>query len=139
MRPACRGFESDRQRRTSRIDTMLYTFLFAGGLAALYLIHINAVMKRTPEEARRFSPTRWSVEKCKETYEKVLQNGIDLTDTLPPKQSRRYIVIGGSGTCSHCLWLQCTGSMRGLLASPRTCSGLDVLCPGTTCANASWP
>jgi hypothetical protein len=68
------------------------------GVAALYLYHVNAAMKRVPDEAHKSSPHRWTVDEVKEAYKKVLENPIDITDSLPPKQSRRYIVVGGSGT-----------------------------------------
>ncbi|KAJ5477125.1 hypothetical protein N7539_007269 [Penicillium diatomitis] len=76
---------------------MLYMILLALGLAALYLIHVNAAMKRVPEEAHRASPTRWTTEEVKATYERILKNDVDVVNDLPPKQSRRYIVVGGSG------------------------------------------
>lgn len=68
------------------------------GVAALYLYHVNAAMKRVPDQARQSSPHRWTVDEVRAAYKKALENPIDITDTLPPKQSRRYIVVGGSGT-----------------------------------------
>lgn len=66
-------------------------------LAALYLNHVNNAMKRVPEEARKASPHRWTVDEVKAAYRKALEDPVDTTKAVPPKQSRRYIVVGGSG------------------------------------------
>jgi nucleoside-diphosphate-sugar epimerase len=69
------------------------------GLAALYLNHVNSAMKRVPEEAHKASPHRWTIEEIESAYKKSLESPVDTTTNLPPKQSRRYVVVGGSGTC----------------------------------------
>lgn len=69
------------------------------GLAALYLRHVNSAMKRVPEEAHKASPRRWTVDEIESAYKKSLESPVDTTKSLPPKQSRRYVVVGGSGTC----------------------------------------
>lgn len=75
----------------------LYLIASVLGLAALYLHHVNSAMKRVPEEAEKLSPRRWTVDEIKEAYKKSLENPVDTTKSLPPKQSRRYVVVGGSG------------------------------------------
>ena len=79
---------------------MLYLLLLGlypliGGI--LYLYHVNRGMLEVPEGTRRLSPRRWTVDQIKSAYKKNLKNPIDVTESLPPKQQRRYIVVGGSG------------------------------------------
>lgn len=77
---------------------MTYILLPAAlGLAGLYLRHVNTAMKKTPEEALNLSPHRWTVEEVKAAYKKASETPVDVTKSLPPKQTRRYIVVGGSG------------------------------------------
>lgn len=80
---------------------MLYLLASILALAVLYLNHVNNAMKRVPEEARRASPHRWTVDEVKEAYKKALEDPVDTTKAVPPKQSRRYVVVGGSGTCFY--------------------------------------
>lgn len=78
---------------------MTYILLPAAlGLAGLYLRHVNTAMKTTPEEALNLSPHRWTVDEVKAAYQKASETPVDVTRSLPPKQTRRYIVVGGSGT-----------------------------------------
>lgn len=78
---------------------MLYLLLTSFlALAALYLNHVNSAMKRVPEDAQKASPHRWTVDELKAAYKKALEDPVDTTKAVPPKQSRRYIVVGGSGT-----------------------------------------
>ena len=67
------------------------------GLAAYYLNHVNSAMKAVPEEARNSSPRRWTVDEIKSAYQKMVEKPIDVTKSIPPKQTRRYVVVGGSG------------------------------------------
>lgn len=67
------------------------------GLGALYMWHVNSAMKLVPEEARKLSPHRWTVEEIEAAYKKSLEAPIDVTKSLPPKQSRRYVIVGGNG------------------------------------------
>ena len=64
----------------------------------LYLRHINSVMKTVPPEAEKASPHRWTVDEVKKAYQKAIENPVDVNKSIPPKQSRRYVVVGGSGT-----------------------------------------
>lgn len=77
---------------------MLLIILVACIVVLLYLYHVNHAILAVPEEARRLSPHRWTVDEVKAAYEKALNSPIDVAKSLPPKQSRRYIVVGGSGT-----------------------------------------
>lgn len=79
---------------------MLYLFLASAlVLAALYFNHVNTAMKRVPEEAQKASPHRWTVDEVKAAYKKALEHPVDTIKAVPPKQSRRYVVVGGSGAC----------------------------------------
>lgn len=52
------------------------------------------------------SPNRWTEDEIKAAYKRNTENPIDVAKSLPPKQSRRYIVVGGAGmTFSACLTL----------------------------------
>jgi hypothetical protein len=77
------------------------TFLIAAGLTGLgalylYMSHVNSAMKVVPEEAQKLSPHRWTVEEIKAAYKRSLETPIDVTKSLPLKQSRRHIIVGGT-------------------------------------------
>ncbi|PYH99281.1 NAD(P)-binding protein [Aspergillus ellipticus CBS 707.79] len=76
---------------------MVPEIIAISGLALLYLYHVNRAMGDAPEEARRLSPRRWTEDEIKAAFEDAVQNPIDVQKSLPPKQNRRYIVVGGSG------------------------------------------
>lgn len=63
-------------------------------LGALYGWHINRAMKIVPGEATKLSPHRWTVEEVKAAYQKSLEHPVDVTKSLPPKQHRRYVIVG---------------------------------------------
>ncbi|KAF7597518.1 hypothetical protein BBP40_003765 [Aspergillus hancockii] len=85
---------------------MLFIAL-TGCIAVLaYLYHVNRRLLTIPEEAQRLSPHRWTVNEIKSAYEKAVNSPVDVAKSIPPKQRRRYIVVGGSGlvgnwTVSH--------------------------------------
>ncbi|KAI9934205.1 hypothetical protein ASPWEDRAFT_170169 [Aspergillus wentii DTO 134E9] len=76
---------------------MLLLLALGFGLVALYLHHVNRGLTEAPEEARRLSPHRWTEDEIKAAYQKNIENPINITKSLPPKQQRRYIVVGGTG------------------------------------------
>ncbi|KAL2843655.1 hypothetical protein BJY01DRAFT_235595 [Aspergillus pseudoustus] len=63
----------------------------------LYLYHVNRAMCIVPEEARNLSPRRWTVDEIKSAYKRAVHAPVDITKSLPPRQNRRYIIVGGSG------------------------------------------
>lgn len=63
----------------------------------LYLRHVNSVMKEVPPEAKSASPNRWTVDQVNAGYKKALESPVDVNKALPPKQARRYVIVGGSG------------------------------------------
>ncbi|QDS68357.1 hypothetical protein FKW77_010723 [Venturia effusa] len=86
----------------------MYALLGAAVVLAfvsLYLWHLNRVMAGIPDEVSRASPHRWTPEEIKATYAKLVKNPIDDRAHLPPKQERRYIVVGGSGLVGGCIIL----------------------------------
>ncbi|PYH41511.1 putative 3-beta hydroxysteroid dehydrogenase/isomerase family protein [Aspergillus saccharolyticus JOP 1030-1] len=76
---------------------MLPAIVAVTGLTFLYLYHVNQGLTQVPEEVRRLSPHRWTVEEIKNAYEDAIRNPVDVGKSVPPKQNRRYIVIGGAG------------------------------------------
>jgi hypothetical protein len=66
-------------------------------LGVLYIYHVNHAMCDVPEDARNLSPHRWTINEIKAAYKKAVHNPIDVTESLPARQNRRYIVVGGSG------------------------------------------
>ncbi|KAJ5122636.1 hypothetical protein N7448_003771 [Penicillium atrosanguineum] len=95
------------------------------GLAAAYLNHVNTAMKRVPDEAQKASPHRWTVEEIEAAYKKSLECPADATKSLPPKQSRRYVVVGGSGLVGG--WIVSHLLARG--EDPTSLRILDLLSP----------
>jgi nucleoside-diphosphate-sugar epimerase len=71
-----------------------------------YIRRVEIALKSTPEEARRLSPHRWSDEDIKSTYNRVSEQPIQIKPHLPPKQNRRYVVVGGSGLVGGSIVLQ---------------------------------
>jgi len=78
---------------------MSFAFWVVGFVVAglLYLYHVDRAMLQLPEEARLLSPKRWTLDEIKAAYKKAIEDPIDVSKSLPPKQDRRYIVVGGSG------------------------------------------
>lgn len=79
--------------------TMLPLILAGAGLAVLYLYHVQRGMSAVPADALALSPRRWTVDEIKAAYDKAIKSPVDVTKALPPKQNRRYIIVGGSGGC----------------------------------------
>jgi nucleoside-diphosphate-sugar epimerase len=73
---------------------------------AWYIRHVERALKSTPKEALRQSPRRWTDEEIKSTYERISAHPIDIKPHLPPKQNRRYVVVGGSGLVGGSIVLQ---------------------------------
>ncbi|KAK4174224.1 hypothetical protein QBC36DRAFT_44908 [Triangularia setosa] len=71
-----------------------------------WLYRFNSVLKATPEEARKFSPKRWTREQLKEAYDHVKKHPVDFLKHVPPAQKRRYIIVGGSGLVGGDIVLQ---------------------------------
>jgi hypothetical protein len=72
-------------------------------LGIAYLYHVSQGLSGVPDEVIKLSPHRWTEKEIRETYARLKKDPIDFTPHLPPKQERRYIVVGGSGKLSACL------------------------------------
>nr|CDP23348.1 Putative protein of unknown function [Podospora anserina S mat+] len=75
-------------------------------LGVFWLYRFNSALRSTPEEARKFSPKRWTKEQVKEAYENVKKNPVNFLKHVPPAQERRYIIVGGSGLVGGDIVLQ---------------------------------
>jgi hypothetical protein len=67
---------------------------------AAYLVRLNHLLLRTPDEIKELAPTRWTKDLLAETYKKLESCPVTTTSygkRIPPKLERRYIVTGGSG------------------------------------------
>ncbi|OCK83308.1 NAD(P)-binding protein [Lepidopterella palustris CBS 459.81] len=76
---------------------LIVAFLLSLTVIGLYLHHVNRGFLITPEEIRSLSPKRWTVEEIKKMSAEYQKSPVDVMKHLPPKQDRRYIVVGGSG------------------------------------------
>ncbi|KAL4751872.1 hypothetical protein BDW72DRAFT_82436 [Aspergillus terricola var. indicus] len=99
--------------------------LCIAAIGFLYLNHVNNALYNVPEEARRLSPHRWTADQIKAAYKKAVQSPIDVTKSLPPKQGRRYIVVGGSGLVGN--WIISHLVARG--ENPAAIRALDLQPP----------
>lgn len=104
---------------------MLSTALAACFAVLVYLYHVNRAIKAVPEEAHRLSSPRWTVEEIKAAYEKAIISPTDVAKSLPPRQHRRYIVVGGSGLVGN--WIVSHLLMRG--ENPAAIRILDIQTP----------
>ncbi|KAJ5944775.1 hypothetical protein N7516_004943 [Penicillium verrucosum] len=95
------------------------------GLGAFYMWRVNSAMKAVPKEAQKLSPHRWTVEEIKAAYKKSLETPIDVTKSLPPKQSRRYVIVGGTGLVGA--WIVSHLLARG--EDPKAIRILDLISP----------
>jgi hypothetical protein len=69
-------------------------------LLACYLIRLNQLLLRTPDEVRKLTPTRWTKDLLFDTYRRMENRPVttgSYATRIPPKLDRRYIVTGGSG------------------------------------------
>lgn len=86
--------------QSSAYITMAYKYAMGGVfllLITIYLWHVNRGMSGSPPDAAKLLSKRWTPDKVREAYEKTKSSPTDVSKHIPPKQGRRYIVIGGSG------------------------------------------
>jgi hypothetical protein len=76
---------------------LLIAFIVLVIIVLVHLAHIQWTMGRTPDEMKDISPHRWIDEEIYETYKRLEAKPIDFISKLPPKLTRRYVVVGGSG------------------------------------------
>ncbi|KAJ5294797.1 hypothetical protein N7508_009618, partial [Penicillium antarcticum] len=94
-------------------------------LGVLFMWRVNCAMKAVPDEARQLSPHRWTAEEIKAAYKKNMENPINMTKHLPPKQSRRYVIVGGTGLVGA--WIANHLLARG--EDPKAMRVLDIVPP----------
>ncbi|KAJ7432885.1 3-beta hydroxysteroid dehydrogenase/isomerase family-domain-containing protein [Mycena galericulata] len=63
-------------------------------------------LTRIPERALSFSPVRTRPEETHQTAAKLLAYPISISDQIPPRTGRRYIVVGGAGFVGGWIVLQ---------------------------------
>jgi hypothetical protein len=66
----------------------------------VYLVRVNQLLLRTPDEIKKLAPGRWTKDLLRDTYERL--DALPITTgsyakRIPPRLERRYIVTGGSG------------------------------------------
>ena len=69
-------------------------------LIIVYLVRLNSLLRGTPEEIARISPTRWTEQVVLETYARLTSSPLKTStykNKIPPRLDRRYVVTGGSG------------------------------------------
>lgn len=82
--------------------TVVVTFviLFVG-----YLVRLNQLLLRTPEEIKNLASTKWEMGLLRDTYRRLERHPVETrhyVTRIPPKLERRYIVTGGSGESAVC-------------------------------------
>lgn len=78
-------------------DWLTLSAYLVATLLLAYLVRINSLLKGTPGEVRKLTDSPWQPAQLKEIYERLRKHPVDYTAGLPPRQSRRYLVTGGSG------------------------------------------
>ncbi|CAN8099903.1 unnamed protein product [Discula destructiva] len=79
-------------------------------LALAYLINLNRLLSKTPDDYKALVPERWTRQQIQHTSARLVQCPITTTSSyasqLPPKLQRRYIITGGAGLVGGYLVLQ---------------------------------
>ena len=81
-------------------NPILSTGIVVVVLLAAYLVRLNHLLLRTPDEIKEVAPMRWTKDLLTETYKRLEPRPITTGSyrrRIPPKLERRYIVTGGSG------------------------------------------
>jgi hypothetical protein len=81
-------------------NPLLSTAIVVVVLLAAYLVRLNHLLLRTPDEIKQLAPTRWTKDVLTETYTRLGSRPMTTASCgkrIPPKLERRYIVTGGSG------------------------------------------
>lgn len=113
------SFPSEQNKKPYR---MIVYVLTAVVLLAIYLWHCDRAVTTTHPEAAKLAQKPWSTEEIRETYRRLQASSIDVKPYLCPKQSRRYVVTGGSGLVGG--WIVHHLLMRG--ENPQAIRILDI-------------
>lgn len=81
------------------IGYVLSGFAFFLLSVIIYLYRLDQTLRRVPMAGEKLSPYRWTVEDIHAAYERAQTSPVDVREYIPPRQQRRYIVVGGSGGC----------------------------------------
>jgi nucleoside-diphosphate-sugar epimerase len=78
---------------------MAFLYIVIGVLSLLitYLWHVERGMSGTPPDAAKLPREYWTPKDVRIGYEKTRSSPTNVSEHLPPKLGRRYIVVGGSG------------------------------------------
>ncbi|KAJ7248570.1 hypothetical protein B0H12DRAFT_1211085 [Mycena haematopus] len=101
------------------------SILFLIALLALFIRSNDRRLTKIPASALLVSPTRCTSKDVHLTAAKLLQTPISITDQIPPKTGRRYIVVGGAGFLGG--WIVMQLLERG--EDPRLIRVLDIRAP----------
>ncbi|KAF7366629.1 3-beta hydroxysteroid dehydrogenase isomerase family [Mycena sanguinolenta] len=104
---------------------VLGSILLPIALLALYIRLNDHRLTAIPARALAVSPTRCTPEDVHRDAEKFLQEPVSITDQIPPKTGRRYIVVGGAGFLGG--WIVIQLLERG--EDPRLIRVLDIRAP----------
>jgi len=69
-------------------------------LVVWWLYRINQNLTSLPPEVLKLSAEEWTDEQIRSAWKKFEREGHNFVKYLPPKQNRRYVVVGGSGQLS---------------------------------------
>ncbi|KAK4234519.1 3beta-hydroxysteroid-dehydrogenase/decarboxylase [Achaetomium macrosporum] len=86
-----------------------WPLLLAALLAVAYLVRLNQLLLRTPDEIAQLTPTRWTTTLLLDTYRRLEAHPITTSSyakRISPKLERRYIVTGGCGLVGGYIVLQ---------------------------------
>ncbi|KAK4224812.1 hypothetical protein QBC38DRAFT_285763 [Podospora fimiseda] len=75
-------------------------------MTLLYLVRINFLLTRVPENLQHISGSPWTAEQLKSMYRQLQLHPIDYSNQIPSKLNRRYIVTGGNGLVGGFIVLQ---------------------------------
>lgn len=67
------------------------------GLLVTYAVLLNSLMAGAPTEATKLAGAPITVEQIKSVRDRLQKQPIDYEALLPPRQERRYVIVGGSG------------------------------------------
>ncbi|KAK4034562.1 3beta-hydroxysteroid-dehydrogenase/decarboxylase [Parachaetomium inaequale] len=78
-------------------------------LLVVYLVRLNQLLLRTPDEVKKLAPARWTKDVLRDAYQRLETHPVttrSYAKRIPPGLERRYIVTGGSGLVGGYIVLQ---------------------------------
>lgn len=75
--------------------SLLWILLSILSFCYFYLRHNDKRLSTTPNRAIALSSKRWTTHDVQMSYKALRESPITVSEHLPPKTGRRYIVIGG--------------------------------------------